>query len=48
MLVGKICVPGKIITDAPTAQLFPTIDPKWSVPVSTKTLSILYFIFYIF
>ena len=43
---SRICIPGKIIIEAPIAQLFPTTAPNWFVPVSTKTSSILYFIFF--
>ena len=50
MLLAGTCLPGKIITDAPIAQLFPTTAPKWSVPVLTnispiRFLPIRYFTF---
>ncbi|HEX5905010.1 MAG TPA: hypothetical protein VFY50_03075 [Candidatus Nitrosocosmicus sp.] len=33
------------MTDAPIQQLFPTTDPKWSVPVSTRVSFTLYVTF---
>ena len=38
------CLPGKMITEAPTAQLLPTTAPKWSVPVSTRSFPTAYLI----